>query len=342
MSKSGTDELLHDWRQRALQFEQTVNSVVLGQQHAVRHITLALFASGHILLEGDVGVGKTTLLRAVTRGLGGVFERVEGVVDLMPSDLLYHTHINEQGRPEVNPGPLLKHGEELAVFFFNEINRARPHVHALMLRVMAERSVSAFNRVHELPYVLVFADRNRVERNETFELPSAVRDRFLMEIAIGVPESEADLVALMFDTRFHDVERLLSNVPENLLPYQSVQAVGRTIQSAVHASEAIQRYALHLWQATRNPSFYGIRLDGVEMDGLILAGASARAMAMLMQAARVAAWRDARDYLTPEDIRSLFHEVIAHRIFLQPVYELRRERIVKDLMQGILNQVAAP
>jgi MoxR-like ATPase len=342
MPTSGTDELLQDWRQRALQFEQLANAVVLGQRQAVRHITLALFASGHVLLEGDVGVGKTTLLRAVTRGLGGVFERVEGVVDLMPGDLLYHTHINEQGRPEVSPGPLLKHGEALSVFFFNEINRARPHVHALLLRVMAERSVSAFNRVHELPHVLVFADRNRLERNETFELPSAVRDRFLMEIQIGVPASEADQLALMFDTRFHDVERLLNAVPENVLPYQSVQRVGRAIQGSVHAGEAIQRYALHLWRATRNPVAYGIRLEGVEMDRLILAGASARAMGMLIQAARVAAWREARNYLAPDDIRSLFHEVIAHRIFLQPVYELRRERIVKELIQGILEQVAAP
>ncbi|QFY42095.1 MoxR family ATPase [Candidatus Methylospira mobilis] len=342
MPTSGTDELLQDWRQRALRFEQAVNAVILGQQLAVRHIAVALFAGGHVMLEGDVGVGKTTLLRAVTRGLGGVFERVEGVIDLMPSDLLYHTHINEQGRPEVNPGPLLKHGEELSVFFFNEINRARPHVHALMLRVMAERSVSAFNRVHELPYVLVFADRNRVERNETFELPSAVRDRFLVEIQVGVPESEADQLALMFDTRFHDVERLLNAVPENLLPYQSVQHVGRTIQGAVQASDAIQHYALRLWQATRNPLAYGIRLQGVEMDRLILAGASARAMGMLMQAARVSAWREGRSYLLPEDIRSLFHEVIAHRIFLQPVYEMRREQIVKELVRGILDQVAAP
>jgi len=95
------------------------------------------------LLEGNVGVGKTTLLRAVAQGLGGDYQRIEGTIDLMPADLIYYTYLNEQGRPCVDPGPLLKHGDTLATFFFNEINRASPQVHALLLRAMAERSINA-------------------------------------------------------------------------------------------------------------------------------------------------------------------------------------------------------
>ncbi len=174
-------------RARVAAFAAEINRAVIGQPHAVRMLTIAILARGHVLLEGDVGVGKTTLLRAIARALGGPYQRVEGTIDLMPADLTYHATIGEDGKPRLEPGPVLQHGEDLAVFFFNEINRARPQVHALLLRLMAERSVTAFNRELNLPHVLVFADRNRLEREETFELPAAARDRFMMEIAIDTP-----------------------------------------------------------------------------------------------------------------------------------------------------------
>lgn len=121
MSRNGID--LSIWRERALTFEQSLNGILLGLEKPVRALTIAVFARGHVLLEGDVGVGKTTLLRAAARLLGGGYQRVEGAVDLMPSDLLYYAYINEQGQPAVSAGPLLHHGEALAVFFFNEINQ---------------------------------------------------------------------------------------------------------------------------------------------------------------------------------------------------------------------------
>ena len=137
MTTYNKEQLLADWRERALTFEQEIGKAVIGLDHAIRQITIGTFARGHIMLEGDVGVGKTTLLRAVARALGGAYERIEGTIDLMPADLVYHTYINETGRPQVDPGPILKHGEMLSVFFFNEVNRARPQVHSLLLRVMA-------------------------------------------------------------------------------------------------------------------------------------------------------------------------------------------------------------
>ena len=135
------DALLADWRRRALTLEAQAAQVVIGQSRVIRLVTTAVFARGHVLLQGDVGVGKTTLLRAFARLIGGAFARTEGTVDLMPNDLVYHTYIGADGRPAIDPGPLIQHGEDLAMFFFNEINRARPQVHALLLRVMAERSV---------------------------------------------------------------------------------------------------------------------------------------------------------------------------------------------------------
>jgi len=313
----------------------------------IRLVTTAVFARGHVLLQGDVGVGKTTLLRAFARLIGGAFARAEGTIDLMPNDLIYHTHIGADGRPAIDPGPLTMHGEELALFFFNEINRARPQVHALLLRVMAERSLTAFNREFKLPHLLVFADRNRVEREETFEISAAARDRFMMEVNIDPPSDAADRRALMFDARFHDADALIAQLPEGVLPYRELGAVSAAIQRCVQAAPALQDYALHLWRATAAPAEYGVRLDGLDLhdadaNEVILAGASPRGMSMLMRAARVTAWLQGRDYMTPEDLRSVFVETVAHRLCLQPVYELRRPEIVAALMQGMLDRVAAP
>lgn len=342
MDRPDTQNLLSDWRQRALAFEQEINKAIVGQQRAIRNLTIAIVARGHVMLEGDVGVGKTTLLRAVARGVGGAYERIEGTIDLMPGDLIYHTWINEQGRPQVDPGPLLKHGEDLATFFFNEINRARPQVHALLLRVMAERSLSAFNREFHFPHLQVYADRNRVEREETFEIPSAARDRFLMELHIETPTDPALRRDLMFDPRYHDTEALIQVVEPGILPYRELNAVSEAIQKGIGASPALERYALELWQATRKPREFGVQVDGVNMDQLLLAGASARGMSLLMRAARVAAWLDGRSMVGPEDLHGLFRVTTAHRLVLNPVYELRRAGLLPELVQGILDRVAAP
>ena len=336
------DALLNDWRARALSLEREVGKALIGQGGVIRLVTTAVFARGHVLLQGDVGVGKTTLLRAFAQVLGGEFARIEGTIDLMPNDLIYYTYISAEGRPAVEHGPLISHGEDLAVFFFNEINRARPQVHSLLLRVMAERSVSAFNREFRFPHLLVFADRNRVEREETFEISSAARDRFMMEITIDAPASDEDRAKLMFDPRFHDTDRLVGALQPALLEYRELNAVAEVIQRSVVATEALQRYALDLWRATAAPDEFGVHVSDLDVSQLMLAGASPRGMSMLLRAARVAAWLDARAYVTPEDVQSVFVQTLAHRLCFQPVYELRRADISGPLMSGILQQVAAP
>ena len=336
------DALLSDWRQRALALEAEVAKAVIGQARVVRLINTAVFARGHVLLQGDVGVGKTTLLRAFARVLGGAFARTEGTIDLMPNDLVYYTFISAEGRPAVDPGPLIQHGEDLAIFFFNEINRARPQVHSLLLRVMAERSVAAFNREVRFPHLLVFADRNRVEREETFEISSAARDRFMMEVTIDAPVSDADRRQLMFDPRFHDSDRLVGALAQAMFDHRELNAVSDLIQRSVQASDALQNYALNLWRATALPAEHGVRLSDLDAAQLMLAGASPRGMSMLLRAARVTAWLDGRDYVTPEDVQAVFVETIAHRLCYQPVYEMRRHEISDRLMGAILASVAAP
>ena len=249
-------------RERALAFEHEIQKAIVGQARAVRLITISIFARGHVLIEGDVGVGKTTLLRAVSRALGGEFSRVEGTVDMMPSDLIYHTYLAEDGRPRVEPASILLQADRLSVFFFNEINRARPQVHSLLLRLMAERSVSAFNRDYQFPFLQVFADRNMVEREETFELPAAARDRFLMEISISAPKDDETRRRLIFDPKFHDTESLLDEVGSDALDYRETPDVSRLIQENVGATEALQNYVLSLWRALLTPTSAGVSLTG--------------------------------------------------------------------------------
>ena len=341
MADADADDLSR-WRESVGRFEAEVARAVVGQARVIRKLTIAILARGHVLLEGDVGVGKTTLLRSLARALGGPYERIEGTIDLMPADLVYHASIGEDGRPRLDPGPVLRHGGELAVFFFNEINRARPQVHALLLRLMAERSVTAFNREMEMPHLLVFADRNRLEREETFELPAAARDRFFMEIAVEAPADAETCRQLIFDTRFHDTDALVASVEPGVLDYRALTALGARIQRAVQASPRLEAYLVAIWQALRDPASAGIAIGGVQMDRLVQGGASPRGMSYLMRAARVHAWLAGRMMVVPEDVRGVFPEVMAHRIFLDPVYENRAVPLVRELCRQVFERVPVP
>lgn len=338
-----SENLLADWLLKAETFEKAIKMAVVGQERAIHLITIAIFSRGHVLLEGDVGVGKTTLLRAVAKAIGGSYERVEGSVDMMPTDLIYYTYIGEGGKPKVDPGPLLRNGDSLSTFFFNEINRARPQVHALLLRSMAERSVTAFNKEYKFPHLQVFADRNRIEKEETFEISSAAKDRFLMEISIETPTELNVKKDLVFNTKFHNVDNLIDSVPENVLSYKELNNFSDIIQSTIQASESMKDYSLRIWDALRNPSSLGIKdLDGIGFDRLIESGASPRGMAMLLRAAKVNAWLAGRLNLIPEDLHGGLQETMAHRIVLFPNYELQHSEIVSKLIKICAERVSAP
>ncbi len=342
MNTKHADSALDEWRAVARRLEAEVGKAVVGQAEVIRLVTIAVFARGHVLLEGDVGVGKTTLLRAFARAIGGAYERVEGTVDLMPADLVYHTDVDSQGRPRIEPGPLVRHGDQLVTFFFNEINRARPQVQSLLLRAMAERSVTAFNREVHFPAMTVFADRNKVEKEETFELASAARDRFLFELSMPRVVDPELRRALMFDTRFHDADALVNAVAPGVVDWPRLNDAAARIQQAVHASPTIEKYALDLWAASEDPRRFGVSIDDVDMSRLVIAGASPRGMSAMLRAARVGAWLEGRAHLEPADLKRVLPAAMAHRIFFAPIYELRRADIAPRLVQAIIDRVSAP
>jgi MoxR-like ATPase len=164
----------------------------------------------------------------------------------------------------------------------------------------------------------------------------------MMEITIALPQEKAVAVALMADTKFHDVDALLGSLAPTTIAFQDLAAAAARIQSQVLASADLLDYAWRLWRATLEPQSVGVVLEGIDMSRLMLAGASPRGMSMLLRAARVAAWLQGRLFVTPEDVHGVFEPVVAHRLVFQPLYEMRRHEIAPLFTRAILDAVAAP
>jgi MoxR-like ATPase len=163
-----------------------------------------------------------------------------------------------------------------------------------------------------------------------------------MEITMEVPNDREIRRELAFDPRFYDADALVDSVPQDVLDYRLLASASHAIQTRVHASAALERYTLDLWNAVRDPVSVGIDIEGVDMVRLVQGGASPRGMAYLVRAARVAAWLDGRAIVVPEDLRFVFDEVMAHRVFLDPIYELRHDKLLKSLFRAVFATVPVP
>ncbi|MGB0459332.1 MAG: AAA family ATPase [Porticoccaceae bacterium] len=281
-----------------------LNSRIVGQQQLVERIIIALLADGHLLVEGAPGLAKTKAIKTVSEGIDAEFHRVQFTPDLLPSDITgSDIYRPEQGVFEFQAGPLF-HNLVLA----DEINRAPAKVQSALLEAMAERQISVGKNSYPLPELfLVMATQNPIEQEGTYPLPEAQMDRFLMHVSVDYPSPDSERTILQLSREEAQGEK--SSVFEPIAQ-EDLFAARKEVLS-VHMNEAVEEYLVQIILATRNTEAYG-----GDLANWLDFGASPRATIALDRCSRAVAWLDNRDYVTPDDIRSVAHDVLRHRLIL--------------------------
>lgn len=300
-----------------------LQSVVLGQQGAIREALLALIARGHVLLEGPPGTAKTLLVRALAQSLGLSFRRIQFTPDLMPSDITGVNLLGSEGRFTFRAGPLFAD-----LVLGDEINRAPAKTQAAMLEAMQERAVTVDGETRPLSAAFsVFATQNPIEFEGTYPLPEAELDRFLVKVLLSYPSAEAEQGVL---------ERVLGGfeaaAPASYGLQQVMDAHGltalREAARRVRVEPALLNYITSVVRATREAP-------------TITLGASPRASVALLALAQASALLDGRDFVIPDDVKSLAAPVLRHRVQVAP--ELELEGVTPDAaVASLLERVEAP
>ena len=302
-----------------------VRKVIIGQEDVVDKALIAIFTGHHALIEGVPGVAKTLLVRTLARVLGCEFNRIQFSPDLMPADITGTNVFNLQR----NEFTLIKGPVFTTFLLADEINRAPAKTQSALLQAMQERKVTIDRDTHELaPGFTVFATQNPVEYEGTYPLPEAQKDRFMLKVAMLTPDRDSELLL---------AQRMLgSNSPEEALAAGEVQAVISTedLVALRHSLETITvreelvAYVVDVVRSTRT-------------NDSVLVGAGPRATQALLLASRARAALDGRDFVTPDDVKSLTEAVLGHRIVLRPEYEIEGVTIA-EVIGKILEQVAVP
>jgi MoxR-like ATPase len=325
-------------QQQMLQLSAYLNSRILGQKNLISRLLIALLADGHLLVEGAPGLAKTRAVKELSLGVEGHFHRIQFTPDLLPGDLtgtdVYHP---EDGSFVFQPGPIF-HNLVLA----DEINRAPAKVQSALLEAMAERQVTIGGKTYPLPELfLVMATQNPIEQEGTYPLPEAQLDRFLMYVKIGYPDVQVEHDILLLARKEALAENSFGKnkeaVKETITPFpqKSLFEARRQVLN-VHTSEALENYLVQLVVATRNPMAYS-----GELARWLRYGASPRATIALDRCAKAHAWLSGRDYVTPEDIHVIAHDVLRHRVLL--TYEAEAEGVSSDeFIDELLRLVALP
>lgn len=306
-----------------------LNSQIIGQHALTDNMLIALLADGHLLVEGPPGLAKTRAINALANGLEGDFHRVQFTPDLLPADLTgTDIYRPETGEFIFQSGPLF-HNLVLA----DEINRAPAKVQSALLEAMAERQITVGNTTYDLPELfLVMATQNPLEQEGTYPLPEAQLDRFLMHVEIDYPNAKSELMILQLN-RNEGLSKPLSP-PVPLTQKAIFDARGAIL--SMHMSDALQEYMVQLVMATRQPQQYDEKLAQY-----IALGVSPRATIALDKCARAHAWLMGRDFVGPDNIHAVFHNVMRHRLPL--TYEAEADGInVNDVLDTILKIVAVP
>lgn len=265
---------------------------------------IALLADGHLLVEGAPGLAKTKAIKTLSEGLEADFHRVQFTPDLLPADITgSDIYRPQQGTFEFQAGPLF-HNLVLA----DEINRAPAKVQSALLEAMAERQISVGKNTYQLPELfLVMATQNPIEQEGTYPLPEAQMDRFLMHIMVDypAPDTERAILALSRQEALEQPEDSVKQLKQKTLFDARKEVL------AVHMAEPVEEYLVQLILATRNTQAYGGDL-ALWLDY----GASPRATIALDRCSRALAWLEGRDFVTPDDIRAVAHDVLRHRLIL--------------------------
>ncbi|WP_438863431.1 AAA family ATPase [Neptunicella sp.] len=311
------------------QLQGYLDSQVIGQTALTRNILIALLANGHLLVEGPPGLAKTRAVNALAQGLEGDFHRVQFTPDLLPADLTgTDIYRPEDGSFVFQSGPLF-HNLVLA----DEINRAPAKVQSALLEAMAERQITVGNKTYPLPELfLVMATQNPIEQEGTYPLPEAQLDRFLMHLEIDYPGADTELKILQL-TRNEELSEKVEK-PTQLTQQDLFDARKQVLK--IHLADALEHYLVQLIIATREPQKYDPQLaNWIEF------GASPRATIALDRCARAHAWLNGRDFVGPDDIQAVFHNVLRHRLLLS--YEAEAEGVTTNqVLDKILQLVTVP
>lgn len=304
-----------------------IAKVIVGQQHLVDRLLIALLADGHVLLEGVPGLAKTLAVRTLAAALNTKFQRIQFTPDLLPADLIGTQIYNPRdGTFSVRLGPIFAN-----IVLADEINRAPAKVQSALLEAMQERQVTIGGEAHALPEpFLVLATQNPIEQEGTYPLPEAQVDRFMLKVRVEYPTRDEERRILEAEAR----TRRVRDVRPVVEPAAILAA--RAVVDEIYVDEKIREYVLDIVSATRTPAAF--KLD---LAPYIRYGASPRATICLTLAARAHAFLSGRGYVTPQDVKSVAPDVLRHRIL--PTYEAEAEEITPDvLIARILSELPVP
>jgi MoxR-like ATPase len=306
---------------------EEVSQVLVGQRSLFDRLFMGIIVGGHVLVEGLPGLAKTTAVKCLADGLSLDFSRIQFTPDLLPSDLIgVEIYSPQRGEFTVKRGPVFAH-----IVLADEINRAPSKVQSALLEAMQERQVTIGSETFPLPSpFLVLATQNPLEQHGTYPLPEAQLDRFLLKVNVDYPseDEEREIVRRFISDSRPAVSACLTRADISRL---------QELQSRIFVDEKIRHYAVSLVRCTRDPKAFG----AADLQTLLAVGASPRASIALTQCARVNAMFDGRAYVTPQDIKSVAHDVLRHRII--PSYEAEAQELTTDnLISRVLDTVDVP
>ena len=307
--------------------KEHLSAQIIGQPALVENLLIALLANGHLIVEGPPGLAKTRAVNALAQGLEADFHRIQFTPDLLPADLTgTDIYRPEDGTFVFQPGPLFRN-----LVLADEINRAPAKVQSALLEAMGEGQITVGRKTYQLPELfLVMATQNPIEQEGTYPLPEAQLDRFLMHLEIDYPDAESELAILKLN-RGEALKEAKKAI--NVISQKDIFAARDEVMK-IHMAPAIEKYIVDLIMATRSPEKYDDKLK------LWLAfGASPRATIALDRCARARAWLNDRDFVSPEDVQAVFHNVLRHRLLL--TYQAEAEGITTNqLLDHLLSLVA--